>query len=102
MSLWFWMARPFANPRNAAAGSLRQKDPKITATRNLGFICHGIGVLEGFTADRLSDAYAAMDRWGLRLARTGSWHATSAKSGPTSSTSASIGIRWSTRSTASS
>jgi len=56
---------PFANPRNAAAGSLRQKDPKITASRNLGFISHGVGVLEGFTADRLSDAYAAMDRWGL-------------------------------------
>ena len=56
---------PFANPRNAAAGSLRQKDPKITASRNLGFISHGIGVLDGFTADRLSDAYAAMDRWGL-------------------------------------
>ena len=56
---------PFANPRNAAAGSLRQKDPKITASRNLGFICHGIGVLDGFRADRLSDAYAAMDRWGL-------------------------------------
>ena len=62
-------------PRNAAAGSLRQKDPRITATRNLGFTSHGIGVLEGFTADRLSDAYAAMDRWGLpvsahrRLAR---------------------------------
>jgi DNA ligase (NAD+) len=56
---------PFANPRNAAAGSLRQKDPKITASRNLGFLCHGIGVLDGFRADRLSDAYAAMDRWGL-------------------------------------
>src|SRR4029450_7492713 len=56
---------PFANPRNAAAGSLRQKDPRITASRNLGFISHGIGVLEGFTADRLSDAYAAMDLWGL-------------------------------------
>ena len=66
---------PFANPRNAAAGSLRQKDPKITASRNLGFVSHGIGVLEGFAADRLSDAYDAMDRWGLpvsphrRLAR---------------------------------
>ena len=56
---------PFANPRNAAAGSLRQKDPKVTASRNLGFVSHGIGVLQGFTADRLSDAYDAMDRWGL-------------------------------------
>jgi DNA ligase (NAD+) len=56
---------PFANPRNAAAGSLRQKDPKVTASRNLGFVSHGIGVLEGFIADRLSDAYDAMDRWGL-------------------------------------
>ena len=56
---------PFANPRNAAAGSLRQKDPKVTASRHLGFVSHGIGALEGFTADRLSDAYAAMDRWGI-------------------------------------
>jgi DNA ligase (NAD+) len=56
---------PFANPRNAAAGSLRQKDPKVTASRNLGFVSHGIGALEGFTADRLSDAYAAMDGWGI-------------------------------------
>ena len=56
---------PFANPRNAAAGSLRQKDPKVTASRNLGFVGHGVGVLEGFTADRLSDAYTAMDGWGL-------------------------------------
>jgi DNA ligase (NAD+) len=60
---------PFANPRNAAAGSLRQKDPKVTASRNLGFVSHGIGVLEGFTADRLSDAYTAMDRWGLPVSR---------------------------------
>ena len=67
---------PFANPRNAAAGSLRQKDPRVTASRNLGFVSHGVGVLEGFTADRLSEAYAALDRWGLpvsphrKLART--------------------------------
>ena len=56
---------PFANPRNAAAGSLRQKDPRVTASRNLGFVSHGIGVLDGYTADRLSDAYEALDRWGL-------------------------------------
>jgi DNA ligase (NAD+) len=56
---------PFANPRNAAAGSLRQKDPRVTASRNLGFVSHGIGVLEGFTADRLSVIYDALDRWGL-------------------------------------
>ena len=56
---------PFANPRNAAAGSLRQKDPRVTASRNLGFVSHGLGVLDGFTADRLSDAYDALERWGL-------------------------------------
>ena len=38
----------FANPRNAAAGSLRQKDPKVTATRALGMVCHGIGARKGF------------------------------------------------------
>ena len=38
----------FANPRNSAAGSLRQKDPKVTATRALGMVCHGIGRREGF------------------------------------------------------
>ncbi len=38
----------FANPRNAAAGSLRQKDPRVTATRALGMVCHGIGARKGF------------------------------------------------------
>jgi DNA ligase (NAD+) len=56
---------PFANPRNAAAGSLRQKDARVTAARNLGFVSHGIGVLTGYDAPRLSVAYDALEAWGL-------------------------------------
>ena len=55
----------FANPRNAAAGSLRQKDPKVTATRALGMVCHGIGARVGFEAAAQSEAYAALAAWGL-------------------------------------
>lgn len=56
---------PFANPRNAAAGSLRQKDPRVTATRALGMVCHGIGAREGFEPGAQSEAYAALAAWGL-------------------------------------
>ncbi len=55
----------FANPRNAAAGSLRQKDPRVTATRALGMVCHGVGFREGFTPSAQSEAYAALAAWGL-------------------------------------
>lgn len=55
----------FANPRNAAAGSLRQKDPRVTATRALGMVCHGIGAREGFEASSQSEAYRALEAWGL-------------------------------------
>ncbi len=55
----------FANPRNAAAGSLRQKDPKVTATRALGMVCHGIGARRGFEPRAQSEAYAALAAWGL-------------------------------------
>ncbi|MDQ6934409.1 MAG: NAD-dependent DNA ligase LigA [Actinomycetota bacterium] len=55
----------FANPRNAAAGSLRQKDPRVTATRALGMVCHGIGARAGFEPKAQSQAYAALAAWGL-------------------------------------
>lgn len=56
---------PFANPRNSAAGSLRQKNPAVTARRPLRMICHGLGRAEGFSPATLHDAYAAMKAWGL-------------------------------------
>lgn len=56
---------PFANPRNTAAGSLRQKDPKVTASRKLRLICHGLGKRNGFDPKALSEAYHALAAWGL-------------------------------------
>jgi DNA ligase (NAD+) len=57
----------FANPRNAAAGSLRQKDPRVTASRDLGMVCHGIGAREGFDPVSQSSAYDALRAWGLAV-----------------------------------
>ena len=56
---------PFANPRNAAAGSLRQKDPRVTATRPLSLTLHGIGAREGWEPASQSEAYAQLGAWGL-------------------------------------
>jgi len=56
---------PFANPRNSAAGSLRQKNPAVTARRKLRMICHGLGHSEGFSPKTLHDAYRALKSWGL-------------------------------------
>lgn len=56
---------PFANPRNSAAGSLRQKDPRVTATRPLHMLVHGIGFREGFELTRQSGAYELLGQWGL-------------------------------------
>lgn len=55
----------FANPRNSAAGSLRQKDPRVTATRALGMVCHGLGKREGFEPKAQSHSYEALAAWGL-------------------------------------
>jgi DNA ligase (NAD+) len=56
---------PFANPRNAAAGSLRQKDPRVTASRPLRLVVHGLGAHRGFESDRQSAAYDRLRELGL-------------------------------------
>jgi DNA ligase (NAD+) len=58
---------PFSNPRNAAAGSLRQKDPAVSARRPLRMVCHGVGARRGFEPERQSEAYAALQAWGLPI-----------------------------------
>lgn len=55
----------YANARNTAAGSLRQKDPEVTRSRRLSMICHGVGAREGFTPVSQSEAYRALEAWGL-------------------------------------
>ncbi|KAB1143679.1 NAD-dependent DNA ligase LigA [Streptomyces luteolifulvus] len=62
--------KPYANPRNSASGSLRQKDPRVTATLPLHMVVHGIGALEGFEGlTRLSQAYDLLKSWGLPTSR---------------------------------
>ncbi|MGW3078594.1 MULTISPECIES: NAD-dependent DNA ligase LigA [unclassified Kitasatospora] len=63
------MIRLFMNPRNAAAGSLRQKDPHVTASRPLHMVVHGIGARVGFDIDNQSHAYQLLHDWGLPTAR---------------------------------
>ncbi|MFD8754334.1 NAD-dependent DNA ligase LigA [Kitasatospora sp. NPDC059577] len=63
------MIRLFMNPRNAAAGSLRQKDPLVTASRPLHMVVHGIGARVGFDIDNQSHAYELLRGWGLPTAR---------------------------------
>jgi DNA ligase (NAD+) len=58
-------ARQFANPRNAAAGSLRQKDPSITASRPLRFLAHGWGEASALPADTQKGVIDAIADWGV-------------------------------------
>jgi DNA ligase (NAD+) len=56
--------KPFANPRNSASGSLRQKDPAVTATRPLRMLVHGFGAWEGKLSSQ-SEVYQKLAAWGL-------------------------------------
>jgi len=58
---------PFANPRNAAAGSLRQLDPKITARRPLNMFCYGIGTVSELSCDTHHELMILLQQWGLRV-----------------------------------
>jgi DNA ligase (NAD+) len=55
----------FANPRNGAAGSLRQKDPRVTAARPLSVVVHGVGAREGIAFESQSGAYELLKSLGL-------------------------------------
>src|SRR5437773_4801147 len=55
----------FANPRNAAAGSLKQLDPAMAAKRPLGVVCYGTGLIEGLTLDKHSELFALLKKLGL-------------------------------------
>ena len=55
----------FANPRNAAAGSLRQLDPAITSSRPLAFFAHGIGICKGVEFIDLQEIFSVFASWGL-------------------------------------
>lgn len=58
---------PFANPRNAAAGSLRQLDSKITATRPLEVFFYGIGLVEGTAFESHGELLEVLKQWGFRI-----------------------------------
>jgi DNA ligase (NAD+) len=58
----------FANPRNSAAGSLKQLDPRMTAARPLELACHGVGAIDGVTVRTHHELLQAFADWGLRPA----------------------------------
>jgi len=56
---------PFANPRNSASGSLRQKDPAVTASRPLRMLVHGVGAWDDAPVNKQSELYGLLAGWGL-------------------------------------
>ena len=61
---------PFANPRNAAAGSLRQKDSAVTAERPLSMYVHGVGSRTGLDVNSQYQTYEQLAAWGLPTSHT--------------------------------
>ena len=57
----------FANPRNASAGSLRQLDPRITASRPLSLFCYGLGSVEGISFESHWEVLQSLARWGFKI-----------------------------------
>lgn len=62
---------PFANPRNATAGTLKSLDARVVARRGLGFVCHGVGEVDPFPEDveTVSALYARLAAWGVPVSR---------------------------------
>ncbi len=59
----------FANPRNGAAGTLKQLDPKVVASRNLAFLAHGFADVSPTPAERASEVMASLGQWGVPVSR---------------------------------
>jgi len=59
--------QPFANPRNAAAGSLRQLDSKVTASRPLDIFCYAVGAVEGVSFDNQWEFLGTLSDWGFKV-----------------------------------
>ncbi|MFQ5630138.1 MAG: NAD-dependent DNA ligase LigA [bacterium] len=57
----------FVNPRNSAAGTLRQLDPQLTAKRPLDIYIHGLGLIEGYSLRTQHEALEAFKKWGMRV-----------------------------------
>jgi DNA ligase (NAD+) len=64
----------FANPRNAAAGAIRQLDPKITASRPLAFFSYAIGHVVDYSLETQRETLETLTRWGFPVNATYRWH----------------------------
>ena len=93
-----WPVRQPAQRRRRLAAA---EGPRVTATRPLALVCHGLGLREGFEPTRQSESYAALSAWGLPVSERAKVLPTWPPSTSSSPTTASTGTTWSTRSTGS-